>query len=222
MTTEKQASPQKDLTLKTIYEKLYAFYGPQYWWPGDTPFEITVGAILTQNTNWANVEKAIDNLKVHHVLNARALHKLPFQTLAALVRPSGYYNIKAKRIRAFLNFLVEKYGGSLGRMKNDETRTLRKKLLAINGIGPETADSILLYALKKPVFVIDAYTRRIISRHDILDANVRYDEYQDFFHCELDQDVHLFNEYHALLVRVGKEYCRSQPRCERCPLSVRQ
>jgi len=222
MTTEKQASPQKDLTLKTIYEKLYAFYGPQYWWPGDTPFEITVGAILTQNTNWANVEKAIDNLKVHHVLNARALHKLPIQTLAALVRPSGYYNIKAKRIRAFLNFLVEKYGGSVRRMKNDETRTLRKELLAINGIGPETADSILLYALKKPVFVIDAYTRRIISRHDILDANVRYDEYQDFFHCELDQDVHLFNEYHALLVRVGKEYCRSQPRCERCPLSVRQ
>ena len=222
MTTEKQASPQKDLTLRTIYEKLYAFYGPQCWWPGDTPFEITVGAILTQNTNWANVEKAIDNLKVHHVLNARALHKLPLQTLAALVRPSGYYNIKAKRIRAFLNFLVEKYGGSVGRMKNDETRTLRKKLLAINGIGPETADSILLYALKKPVFVIDAYTRRIISRHDILDANVRYDEYQDFFHCELDQNVHLFNEYHALLVRVGKEYCRSQPRCERCPLSVRQ
>jgi endonuclease-3 related protein len=222
MTTEKQASPKKDLALRTIYEKLYAFYGPQYWWPGDTPFEITVGAILTQNTNWANVEKAIDNLKVHHVLNARALHKLPIQTLAALVRPSGYYNIKAKRIRAFLNFLVEKYGGSVRRMKNDETRTLRKELLAINGIGPETADSILLYALQKPVFVIDAYTRRIISRHDILDANVRYDEYQDFFHCELDQNVHLFNEYHALLVRVGKEYCRSQPQCERCPLSAFQ
>ncbi len=222
MTTEKQASPQKHLTLRTIYEKLYAFYGPQYWWPGDTPFEMTVGAILTQNTNWANVEKAIDNLKVHDVMNSRALHKLPLQTLAALIRPSGYYNIKAKRIRAFLNFLFEKYGGSVGRMKTDETRTLRKELLAINGIGPETADSILLYALEKPVFVIDAYTRRIFSRHDIIDANVRYDEYQDFFHCELDQDVHLFNEYHALLVRVGKEYCRTERRCERCPLSVLQ
>ncbi len=222
MTTEKQASPQKDLTLRTLYEKLYAFFGPQYWWPGDTPFEITVGAILTQNTNWANVEKAIDNLKVHHVLNSRALHKLPLQTLAALVRPSGYYNIKAKRLKAFIDFLVSGYGGSMARMKKGTTEKLRSELLAVNGIGQETADSILLYALEKPVFVVDAYTRRVLSRHDIIDANARYDEYQDFFHCELNQDVHLFNEYHALLVRVGKEYCRTRPRCEKCPLSVLQ
>jgi len=220
MTTIKQASPQKDLSLKAIYDKLYAFYGPQHWWPGDTPLEIAVGAVLTQNTNWTNVEKAIDNLKVHNVLNARALYKLPIEKLVALLRPSGYYNIKAKRVMALLEFIVGKYGGSMGRMKKDETRTLRQKLLGINGIGQETADSILLYALEKPVFVIDAYTRRVLSRHEIINVNARYEEYQDFFHCELDQDVQLFNEYHALLVRVGKQYCRPQPRCERCPLSV--
>jgi len=220
MTITKQASPQINLALTAIYEKLYAFYGPQHWWPGDTPFEITVGAILTQNTNWVNVEKAIDNLKVHRVLNARALYELPLEKLAALLRPSGYYNIKAKRVRAFLDFIFGKYGGSVGRMKKEETRILRKDFLAINGIGQETADSILLYALEKPVFVIDAYTKRVLSRHNIIDVNARYEQYQNLFHHELDEDVHLFNEYHALLVRVGKDYCRPKPRCEGCPLSV--
>ena len=220
MTTTKKASPEKKLALTAIYEKLYAFYGPQHWWPGDTPLEIAVGAILTQNTNWANVEKAIENLKVHHVLNARELYELPLAKLAALLRPSGYYNIKAERVRAFLDFIVGKYGGSMERMKKEDTTILREDFLAINGIGQETADSILLYALEKPVFVIDAYTKRVLSRHNIIDINAHYEQYQDLFHRELDEDVHLFNEFHALLVRVGKEYCRPQSRCEGCPLSV--
>lgn len=222
MIATKKGCPQKDLSLKAIYKMLYSFYGPQKWWPGDTQFEIAVGAILTQNTNWTNVEKAINNLKAHGVLNAKALHELPVLKLAALVRPSGYYNIKAKRLKAFLDFLVDKYGGSMARMKKVETGTLRKKLLAIDGIGQETADSILLYALGKPIFVIDAYTKRILSRHGIMDINASYEEYQKLFHMEFDDDVQLFNEYHALLVTVGKEYCRPNPRCEECPLSAYQ
>jgi endonuclease-3 related protein len=215
----KKAHPRKDISLLELYDKLYSIYGPQHWWPGDTPFEIAVGAILTQNTNWSNVEKAINNLKVHKMLNAKIIHQLPLDRLASLIRPSGYYNIKAQRLRAFIDYLVSGYGGSMAQMKKGTTETLRNELLAINGIGQETADSILLYALGKPVFVIDAYTKRVLSRHDIIDINARYEEYQDLFHRELDADVQLFNEYHALLVRAGKEHCRPQPWCDGCPLS---
>lgn len=208
--------PTKDL-LK-IFNILYSFYGPQHWWPGDSPFEIAVGAILTQNTNWGNVEKAINNLKAAKALNPRRLYEMQLKELAQLIRPAGYFNIKAKRLKAFIEFLMDNYGGSMKRMERDDTESLRKKLLAINGIGPETADSILLYALNKPVFVIDAYTKRVLSRHGIMDYNSSYDEYQSLFHGELDEDVRLFNEFHALFVRVGKEFCKPKPRCSGCPL----
>lgn len=205
--------------LLKIFKKLYSFYGPQHWWPGDSPFEIAVGAILTQNTNWGNVERAIKNLKDAKVLSAQALYELPVQKLASLIRPAGYFNIKAKRLKAFIKFLMNDYAGSMKRMGKKDTESLRKELLSINGIGPETADSILLYALDKPVFVIDAYTRRVLSRHGIMDYNASYEEYQGLFHQELDEDVPLFNEFHALFVRLGKDFCRPKPKCEGCPLN---
>ena len=204
--------------LRKIFDKLYAFYGPQNWWPGDTPFEVAVGAILTQNTNWLNVEKAISNLKKERVLNAKALYALPANKLASLIRPSGYFNIKAKRLRSFLDFLVNNYKGSLKKMAKEDISTLRPKLLGVNGIGPETADSILLYALDKPVFVIDAYTKRVLSRHGVIAYEAPYEDYQALFHRELDEDLQLFNEFHALFVMVGKDYCKPKPKCESCPL----
>lgn len=209
---------KKSLDLLEIYNKLYSFYGPQHWWPGDTPFEIAVGAILTQNTNWGNVEKAIKNLKDAKALSAKAIHELPLQRLASLIKPAGYFNVKAMRLKSFIDFLIKHYNGSMKQMKKEEIEPLRKKLLNVHGIGPETADSILLYALDKPVFVIDAYTKRVLSRHKILDYNASYEEYQTLFHKELDEDIQLFNEYHALFVRVGKDYCKPKPLCEKCPL----
>lgn len=205
--------------LLKIFQKLFSFYGPQYWWPGSSPFEIAVGAILTQNTNWGNVEKAIKNLKATKALTPKGLNEMSVSELASLIRPAGYFNIKAKRLKAFIEFLVNDYNGSMKRMGKEDTESLRKKLLSINGIGLETADSILLYALDKPVFVIDAYTRRVLSRHGIMDYTAPYEEYQRLFHLELDEDVPLFNEFHALFVRVGKDFCRPKPKCEGCPLN---
>lgn len=207
------------MNLLEVFEKLYSFYGPQHWWPGDSPFEVAVGAILTQNTNWTNVEKAINNLKSSKALNPIKLMDMPIERLAILIRPAGYFNIKAKRLKAFVSFLMDNYGGNMERMRKDNAKSLRGKLLLINGIGPETADSILLYALNKPVFVIDAYTRRILSRHRIMDYKSSYDEYQRIFHEGLDEDISLFNEYHALFVRLGKEFCKPKPRCNSCPLN---
>lgn len=204
--------------LALIYKKLYAFFGPQHWWPGETPFEVTVGAILTQNTNWSNVEKAIANLKNAGVLNPKALHSISHDRLAALIRPSGYFNIKAKRLKNFIAFLMHEYHGSLVKMKKEDLLSLREKLLSINGIGPETADSIILYALEKPVFVIDAYTKRVLSRHNILDHDASYDAFQNLFHSKLKENVRLFNEYHGLFVRLAKENCRAKPICTGCPL----
>lgn len=204
--------------LVKIYEILYKTFGPQYWWPGDGAFEVAVGAILTQNTNWANVEKAINNLKSHGLLNANALHEISANKLAQLIRPAGYFNIKAKRLKEFIDFLVTHYRGSMKRMGNEDANTLRERLLSINGIGPETADSILLYALEKPVFVIDAYTKRVLQRHGLVNEKSSYSELQELFHKNLSHDVRLFNEYHALFVKVGKDYCKPKPRCETCPL----
>jgi endonuclease-3 related protein len=204
--------------LQIIYKTLYKTFGPQHWWPGDTPFEIAVGAILTQNTNWGNVEKAIDNLKAARAFSARRIHGMPVAGLAALIRPAGYFNIKAKRLKAFISFLMESYRGSMEKMKNEDLHALRERLLSVNGIGPETADSILLYALEKPVFVIDAYTKRVLSRHGMLPYDRPYAESQELFHASLKKDVKLFNEYHALFVRVGKLYCRPKPLCGKCPL----
>lgn len=204
--------------LKIIYDRLYEYFGPQHWWPGDTPFEVAVGAILTQNTNWGNVEKAINNLKKEGKLNAGSLHNIPVNKLAALIRPAGYFNIKTKRLKHFIDFLVREYSGSMKEMKKEDLQTIRKKLLSVNGIGPETADSIILYALEKPVFVIDAYTKRVLSRHDMIDHDSSYDMFQEYFHSNLKKDIKLFNEYHALFVRLAKENCRTKPLCKSCPL----
>lgn len=209
----------KNKRLISIYKKLYKSFGPQRWWPGNTPFEVAVGAILTQNTNWGNVEKAVNNLKKEKVLNAKAIHDMPVNRLASLIRPAGYFNIKAKRLKAFIDFLMNDYHGSMKKMKREEMHSLRKKLLDVNGIGPETADSILLYALDKPIFVIDAYTKRVLSRHNILGHDEAYDKFQELFHLSLKKDVKLYNEYHALFVMAGKTFCKLKPKCESCPLN---
>ena len=201
-----------------IYNALYTFFGPQDWWPGDSPFEIAVGAILTQNTNWGNVEKAIQNLKRENCLHAKKLQEIPDNKLAAFIKPAGYFNVKAKRLRNFLSFLSNHYRGSMKRMEAADTVSLREVLLNVNGIGPETADSILLYALGRSVFVIDAYTKRVLHRHGIISGDVTYHEMQELFHTNLPQDVQLYNEYHALFVMVGKHYCKPKPRCGGCPL----
>jgi endonuclease-3 related protein len=207
--------------LLKIYKKLYQTFGPQHWWPGKTPLEIAIGAILTQNTNWGNVEKAIDNLKKQNALSARVIHKMPVRLLSELIRPTGYFNIKAKRLKSFIDFLMNDYHGSMKKMKNEYLYLLREKLLSINGIGPETADSIILYALEKPVFVIDTYTKRVLSRHGIMNHEKSYDEFQELFYSALEKDVKLFNEYHALFVRVGKTFCKKKkPLCELCPLKL--
>ena len=215
--TKKHRKPHKTVLLD-IYKTLYNTFGPQHWWPGETPFEISVGAILTQNTNWTNVEKAIKNLKENNVLTAGKLHKLGTKKLASLIRPSGYFNVKAVRLKAFLSYLTNHHSGSMTRMKRRDPSELRDELLTVNGIGPETADSILLYALDKPVFVIDAYTGRVLRRHGLASDDMTYHELQALFHEALPADVRLYNEYHALFVRLGKEYCRPKPKCKGCPL----
>ena len=204
--------------LLLTYNKLYSHFGPQHWWPGETPFEVAVGAVLTQNTNWGNVEKAIDNLKREGKLNASAIHKITTESLAALIKPAGYFNVKAKRLKHFVSFLMKDYGGSMSRMKDAKLPSIREDLLRVNGIGPETADSIILYALEKPVFVVDAYTKRVLSRHNIKDHDASYASFQELFDSNLKRDFRLFNEYHALFVRVAKEHCRTKPLCEGCPL----
>jgi endonuclease-3 related protein len=204
--------------LLRIYDNLYSHFGPQHWWPGETPFEVAAGAILTQNTNWGNVEKAIDNLRNEGKLDALAIHRMSVQRLSSLIRPAGYFNVKAKRLKHFVDFLVKGYGGRMAKMKKEELPSIREGLLGVNGIGPETADSIILYALEKPVFVIDAYTKRVLSRHTIMEHDASYDCFQELFHANLGKDFRLFNEYHALFVRVAKECCRTKPLCKGCPL----
>ncbi len=209
-----------DDVLSGIYRRLFERFGPQHWWPGETPFEVVVGAILTQNTNWANVEKAIRNLKEAGVLSPQGLRRIPEGRLAALIRPSGYFRVKAGRLKAFITFLHEICGGRLERLASIETGELRRRLLDVRGIGPETADSILLYGLDRPVFVVDAYTRRILYRHGIVPAEADYHEVQGIFQRALPGDLRLFNEYHALIVRLGKTYCRPRPDCGGCPLKA--
>ena len=204
--------------LPDIYHILFNHFGPQHWWPGDSPFEVMVGALLTQNTNWSNVSRAISNLKKNNLLSFDALEALPVEVLAKLIRPSGYYNIKAARLKNLLAF-IKKNGGNLESLFNEETTKLRERLLAVKGIGPETADSILLYAAQKPVFVVDAYTHRILVRHGLISEEATYHEIQDLFINSLPEDILLYNEYHALLVRLGKEFCKkSNPQCNGCPL----
>jgi len=204
--------------LTQIYQLLFDRFGPQYWWPGDTQFEIITGAILTQNTSWANVEKAIANLKSADRLSPERLYHLDALRLAELIRPAGYFNIKAKRLKSFLNWLFENYDGSLSNLESLDTSRLRDELLAIKGIGCETADSILLYAFGRPIFVVDAYTARVAVRHGLIEPGADYEQLRELFQLNLPEDVQLFNEYHALLVRVGKEFCRPKARCPGCPL----
>jgi len=210
---------KQDILLK-IYNSLYNFFGPLNWWPGDTPFEIMVGAILTQNTSWSNVEKAINNLKKENLLEPRELFRINQEKLAQLIKPSGYYNIKARRLKNFVNIFVNDFEGSAEKMFSGDSRELRKKLLKVNGIGPETADSILLYAGEKPFFVVDAYTKRIFSRHKLISKDSTYYQIQEFFIKNLDQDVKLFNEFHAQIVILGKTICTSRnPDCAKCPIA---
>ena len=206
-------------TLMEGFERMHARFGPRHWWPGETPFEVMVGAILTQNTNWLNASRAIANLKSQRLLDPQKLLDLHPATLAKLIRPAGYYRVKAGRLRHFLAYFVEAYGGKVKRMAAEPTGKLREELLAVKGIGPETADSILLYALEKPAFVIDAYTRRILSRHALCAEDETYDDLQAIFTDRLPAEVELYNEYHALVVETGKEYCRTSPRCDGCPLN---
>ncbi|MFA5252068.1 MAG: endonuclease III domain-containing protein, partial [Phycisphaerae bacterium] len=194
--------------LTEIYQLLFDRFGPQHWWPGETAFEIITGAILTQNTNWANVEKAIVNLKSANLLTAEKLYHLDVSKLAELIRPAGYYNIKTKRLKSFLTWLFHNYDGRLENLENLHTDRLRDELLAVKGIGPETADSILLYAFNRPIFVVDAYTARVAVRHGLIEPDAGYEQLRDLFQSNLPEDVQLFNEYHALLVRVGKEFCK--------------
>jgi len=205
-------------TLNEIYQLLFDRFGPQHWWPGDTQFEIIIGAILTQNTNWTNVEKAITNLKTADCLSPEKLYQLDISRLAELIRPAGYFNIKAKRLKSFLNWLFENYDGRLSNLESLDTWRLRDELLTIKGVGCETADSILLYAFDRPIFVVDAYTARVAVRHGLIEPGADYEQLRELFQSNLPEDVQLFNEYHALLVKVGKEFCRPKARCPGCPL----
>jgi endonuclease III related protein len=209
----------KKIILEKIYRRLYEEFGPQHWWPGQTKFEVIIGAILTQNTNWDNVEKALRNLKRNQLLSPYSLRNVSVTKLASLIKPAGYFNVKAKRLKNFIVFLFDEYKGSLKKMEKEELAQLRQKLLRVNGIGPETADSILLYAFHKPVFVVDAYTKRVLYRHNIVDKDADYHSIQNIFMYDLSHDVKLFNEYHALIVRLGKQYCKTNPVCEQCPLN---
>ena len=207
-------------TLHRMFELLSSAYGPQHWWPGETPFEVMVGAVLTQNTNWKNVEKAIANLKSRDLLAPGALASLPAHELAELIRPAGYYNVKARRLHNLVRFLVDEFDGDLDAMRRLGTGDLRERLLSVSGIGRETCDSILLYALDKPTFVVDAYTCRVLLRHGLIDESADYDEIKETFESSLPQDAQMFNEYHALLVQAGKRHCRPKPICVGCPLDA--
>ncbi|PNS00520.1 endonuclease [Petrotoga miotherma DSM 10691] len=197
-----------------IYKDLYGFYGPQHWWPADNWFEVTVGAILTQNTSWNNVEKSIENLKQLDLLDPERLFKIKEDDLAQLIRSSGFYNLKSKRLKNFLEWL-KKYNYDIDKIKDKSVVSLREELLNIKGIGKETADSILLYAFEVPIFVIDAYTKRMFLRLGLISAK-EYDEFQDFFEKNLRKDVQLYNEYHALIVKHSKVYCKKMPKCSEC------
>ncbi|MBM9537851.1 endonuclease III domain-containing protein [Desulfobulbus alkaliphilus] len=205
--------------LQHIYDRMFERFGPQHWWPAETPFEVMVGAVLTQNTSWRNVERAITNLREVGLLSFEAMAALPTGLLAEYIRPAGYYNVKARRLGNLLSSIKEQHNGDLAGYLGQPLSALREQLLAVKGIGPETADSILLYAASHPVFVVDAYTHRILCRHDLIDEECGYHELQDLFMDHLPADTRLYNEYHALLVRVGSRFCKKKgPDCEQCPL----
>lgn len=204
--------------LQKAYDRLYTAYGPQHWWPGETPFDVLVGAVLVQGVAWPNVERAIANLQAADAMSPLAIHKLPQVELEQLVRPCGYYRVKAGRLRNLIDWLMQHHGGSVEKMLQVETAELRRQLLSVNGIGPETADSILLYAAQRPAFVVDAYTRRVLERHGWIEPGASYDQMKELFEQNLPRDTQFYNEYHALIVAVGNKHCSRTPKCEGCPL----
>ena len=204
--------------LREVYDRLLARFGPQHWWPAETRFEVMVGAVLTQATAWSNVEKAIGRLKTADALSPAGIRRLPVDELAQLVYPSGYYNAKARKLKALAAYLGEVFGDDLDAMGRSDTLALREELLGIHGIGEETADDILLYALGKPVFVVDAYTRRLFHRLGLAPERGPYSEYSGLFTDNLPHDTAMFGEYHALIVRLGVEHCRKTPACNGCCL----
>jgi endonuclease III related protein len=214
-----QSESRKSPPLEEYYNSLFTAFGPQHWWPGKTQFEVIVGAILTQNTSWTNVERAIDSLRKARLLSPSAIEKVRIGRLARLIRSSGYFRQKARKLKAFSEFLRFEYAGSLKRMFATPTIVLRGKLLHVFGIGRETADSILLYAGHHPVFVADAYTKRLLTRHGWVGQKAKYDEMRWIFERQFPGDIARFNEFHALIVHAGKKFCRAQkPLCEECPL----
>ncbi|MEX2169054.1 MAG: endonuclease III domain-containing protein [Pirellulales bacterium] len=207
------------MRLTEIYDRLYAAYGPQKWWPGETPFEVLVGAVLVQNTAWRNVERALAILREQGLMTPRKLYALAPEDLAEYIRSAGYFRLKAQRLRNLLKLIVERYDGSLAALFDQDVESLRRELLTVNGIGPETADSIVLYAAGLPSFVVDTYTHRILSRHGWMEPEADYHQLKEHFESQLPVDVPLYNEFHALLVRVGHHHCSKTPNCEGCPLA---
>lgn len=205
--------------LLDIYHRLLTHYGPQHWWPADSPFEVIIGAILTQSAAWGNVEKAISNLKTRGLLSSPALRQIPLEELSQLIYPSGYYNAKAIKIKSFVHWLESYYNDSLDRLFALDVSLLRQELLSVHGIGEETADSIILYAAQKAIFVIDTYTKRIVSRLGLEPSTNSYAAFQELFMKSLPHDERLFNEYHALLVCHGKATCKKLPLCHDCCLN---
>ncbi len=210
------------MKVETLYSKLYSFFGPQHWWPAESPFEVIVGAILTQQTTWKNVEKAIANIKKRNLLFPEKLVKVELNTLCSLIKPTGFYLQKAKRLKNFVSYLVNSYDGSLDKMFNNKpVDKLRDELLSLNGIGKETADSILLYAGNKPIFPIDAYTFRVFERLNICPSKKEYDKVRLYVQKHLPLKIDIYKEFHALLVKLAKTYCKIKPLCNQCPLRLK-
>ena len=217
----KNSISQRGKLLEDMYAGMREAMGPSGWWPADSPFEVMVGAVLTQNTAWGNVEKAIAALKAARLLEPRAMRGLAVGDLEALIRPAGFFRVKAQRLRALLDWLREACGYELEALQDRDTADLREELLGVKGIGPETADCILCYALERPSFVVDAYTRRVFSRHGLVPETIGYEALRSWFMEALPQDAPLYNEYHGLIVRVAKQYCRKREVfCEACPLAA--
>jgi endonuclease-3 related protein len=213
-------SPVKNMQerLLNIFHVLLDAFGKRNWWPGETELEIIVGAVLTQNTSWKNVEKAIDNMKHHNVLNIHTLYKMDRETLASIIKPSGFYNIKSSRLKNIINVIYNDYSSNILNLNKLDMWDARERLLEINGIGKETADSIILYAFNKPIFVVDVYTKRFLKNHRLYNEENDYDTLQEFFMKHLPNDTYLFNEFHALIVYLCQNFCKKVPLCSRCPL----
>ena len=210
-------SPPRHRVLE-MYEALYTAYGPQHWWPADSPTEVVIGAILTQNTAWTNVEKAISSMKAADCLDFESIHAMDLEALGEVIRSAGTYRSKARRLKTFAGWLIKEHGGDLAGTLSADLSRVRPALLALTGIGPETADAILLYAAKRPTFVVDAYTKRVLRRHRLISSGASYDAVKAVFEQALPHEARLFNEYHALLVEVGKRHCRGRAACAGCPL----